>query len=335
MCTCTVIQDHMNDFQPIQSNSHAMDVCVIGELLVDFLPETRGPLSAVHGFEVHSGGAPANVAIGVAQLGGRACLISRIGADAFGQFALGRLQAEGVDCTRVVALPTTQTGLCFISLDADGERSFTHRGGDPFGGLTVADLDMDVIGTAKAISFSCGALRSEQSYEAVKAAAAVCKGLVCCDPGGFPDAWGDRKEISHRIRLVAGDCDVFKCSAEEAKAYFDITTPREAVLHIHKMGCRLAVVTAGDDGAYFASDMGSGHTRPPQVNVVDTTGAGDAFMAGLIYRLTATLSGLASMDLETLQSHIQFACQTGAAAITQLGAVKGLGLFAAKRTQPG
>ena len=97
--------------------------------------------------------------------------------------------------------------------------------GDPFGGLTVADLDMDVIGTAKAISFSCGALRSEQSYEAVKAASAACKGLVCCDPGGFPDAWGDRKEISHRIRLVAGDCDVFKCSAEEAKAYFDIATP--------------------------------------------------------------------------------------------------------------
>ena len=68
MCACTVIQDHMNHFQPIQSNPHAMDVCVIGELLVDFLPQASGPLSAVHGFEVHSGGAPANVAIGVAQL---------------------------------------------------------------------------------------------------------------------------------------------------------------------------------------------------------------------------------------------------------------------------
>tara|TARA_B100001093_G_scaffold488999_1_gene526768 strand:- start:91 stop:780 length:690 start_codon:yes stop_codon:yes gene_type:complete len=217
-------------------------------------------------------------------------------------------------------MPDEQTSLCFITLDQSGERSFTHRGGDPFGALSKADLDMDVIKGSRAIVFSCGALRSTASYAAVKQAVAGATGLICCDPGGFPRAWGVREEIHERIVEVASQCHIFKCSKDEGALYFGEAQPQMAVQKILNRGARLAVVTDGENGAYYATRKQSGHVAAPEVTVVDTTGAGDAFMAGLIFGLTRDESPEIP-DEPHLRSIISFACRAGADAVTQLGAV--------------
>ena len=303
---------------------NSYDVCVIGEILVDFLPGHRGPLEATKTLHVHSGGAPANVAIGVTRMGGTAALLSLVGDDAFGQLALDRLEIDRVDCSGVKKCSGVQTGLCFITLDTQGERSFTHRGGDPFGSLTKAALDRDKIRTAGAIAFSCGALRSDESAHAIEVARDLTGGLVCCDPGCSPPSWGDKAAIRRRVREAAQWCDVFKCSRDEAVRYFDCDDPMACAVLIREMGSRLAVVTDGGNGAFFAHNSGYGHVPAPPVTTVDTTGAGDAFMAGLIYRLTQHEQPLDELSAASLSQHLRYASRAGASAVTQVGAVAGL-----------
>ena len=180
-----------------------IDLLVIGELLVDLLPTHRGPLSMTRDLQVHNGGAPANVAAGVSRLGADVAITSLVGNDQFGLLAIARLEEEGVDCTRVHTLDGVQTGLCFITLDQDGERTFTHRGGDPFSTLSSAALDEDALRRARCIEFSCAALRSEKSTAAIRRAIELTDGLVAFDPG-CPPAWGTLRLLGNEVSTSCG-----------------------------------------------------------------------------------------------------------------------------------
>jgi len=163
-----------------------LDVLVIGEAIVDFVPLHRGKLREAEGFELHSGGAPANVAIGVSRLGGRSGLISAVGEDEFGAFLLRALQREGVDTTSVHCESGVQTALCFITLDKDGERSFLPRGGDPITAMRAEHVDTERATSARVVKFSTGPLRTVGGAAAVNRMIELSTGLVACDPGGCP-----------------------------------------------------------------------------------------------------------------------------------------------------
>src|SRR5438874_13657922 len=100
----------------------------MGEALVDLVATERGPLPASPAFRRYAGGAPANVARGLARLGARAGWSWSVGADGFGEFLLGAMRADGVDISRAQALRGRQTGICFIALDEAGERTFLGYG---------------------------------------------------------------------------------------------------------------------------------------------------------------------------------------------------------------
>src|SRR5512139_3157644 len=100
-----------------------LDVLCLGEALVDLLPERRGRLEDCERFEVCSGGAPANVATGLARLGLRVAFRGVVGDDPFGRLLARKLAAEGVECAFRFA-PERPTGLWFVALDARGERTF-------------------------------------------------------------------------------------------------------------------------------------------------------------------------------------------------------------------
>ena len=100
-----------------------LDVLCLGEALVDFLPERRGRLRDMDRFEVHSGGAPANVATGLARQGLSVAFAGVVGEDEFGHLLSRRLSDEGVACS-LRFTDTAPTGLWFVALDAQGDRSF-------------------------------------------------------------------------------------------------------------------------------------------------------------------------------------------------------------------
>ena len=150
------------------------------------------------------------------------------------------------------------------------------------------------------------------------------EGLVCCDPGGFPPSWGDENEIAERIRVIASRCNIFKCAADEGYRYFGIQDPAEAAVFIAHRGADLAIVTDGGNGAYLARGTQSGHVPAPTAAVVDTTGAGDAFMAGLLTSMTRDQLNPATASFSALEDAVAFACRVGSAAVTRRGAVTGI-----------
>src|SRR5262245_65759877 len=127
-----------------------VDVLSFGEVIVDFFPEVRGTLLRdVERFGRHVGGAPANVAVGLARLGVRAGLMTLVGADEFGAFLVAALEAEGVDTAGVGTHRTARTGITFVAVGPRGERSFLFYR-HPSADQLVAEHDVDGALVAKA-----------------------------------------------------------------------------------------------------------------------------------------------------------------------------------------
>ncbi|MEE2789721.1 MAG: carbohydrate kinase [Myxococcota bacterium] len=295
-------------------------VLVIGEAILDFLPTSRGALSDQVAWHVHSGGAPANVAIGLALHGVPVQLASVLGADPFGTQLKAMVEAAGVDCDHVRRLDEEPTGLCFVTLDADGERTFTHRGGHPFKTFSPDDLDGLALGEIEVLHFGCGALRNQMTTDAVEKLIDTSDAMVTCDPGFFPRSWGDRRAVQDRLIQMMCKSQIFKCAIGDVRELLNITTPDAAVDKICAYGAQLVVVTHGHHGAWWGLGSKRGHVPAPQVELIDSTGAGDAFMAGLIRALPTGDRRAQMFDHREVAHSIMQASQQGARAVTQLGA---------------
>ena len=133
------------------------DVISFGELLIDFVPTVSGvTLSQAEAFKKAAGGAPANVAVGVAKLGVPSGFMGKVGDDAFGHFLAQTLQAHGVDLRGLRFSKDGQTCLAFVSLRADGEREFIfyrHRERDLLLEFAPAEIDPAYIRAANIFHF--------------------------------------------------------------------------------------------------------------------------------------------------------------------------------------
>lgn len=301
-----------------------LDLLVTGETLVDFLPLQPGPLRSATGFELHGGGAPANVAIGAARLGARTGFLGVVGEDEFGWFLRGNLEREGVDVTGLRMAAGVQTGLCFVTLGADGERSFTHRGGAAHTLFGLEDVAPQRVRPARALCFSSGVMRTPEGARAMETLIEGWTGLITSDPGTFPRSWGDPLVARERLLPSLARCHVVKCSSDETMFLTEEVDPRRAARRLVERGAELAVVTCGSRGAVFARAEDEGSVAAPAVQVVDTTGAGDAFMAALLSRLARDAVRPALLPIEVLHDHLAFAARIGAAACTRKGAVTGV-----------
>src|SRR6267142_3659417 len=119
-----------------------LDVLCFGEALVDLLPDRRGRLRDCERFEVHSGGAPANVAVGLARLGLRVAFKGVLGDDELGHLLLRKLSAEGVEC-RFRLTTEARTGIWFVALDEQGDRTFFTPTGAGSSDKLIAVQDVD------------------------------------------------------------------------------------------------------------------------------------------------------------------------------------------------
>ena len=300
------------------------DVLVIGEAFVDFLPKEVGRLRHVGGFEMYGGGAPANVARGVSRLGISSALISVIGDDEFSDFVLESLTKDAVATQGIRRLQGGRTQLCFVTLDDRGDRHFTGRGPDASLSLGVQDIHPALFEEVKALVITCGSLRTRQGVYAVERAIQANGGLLVCDPGICPPEWCDPQVMRRRLWGVFMRCDLLKCSDHETYWLIDEDDPMKAAQAFVREGVKCAVVTCGEAGAVWATKTSSGRVPSPHVPIVDTTGAGDAFMSAIVARLTIEALPPSTLPSERLEAHLAFSSHIGALAVTQKGAVNGI-----------
>ena len=308
------------------------NVLVIGEAFVDFLPQEVGRLRTVGGFEMHGGGAPCNVARGVSRLGVPSRFVSVLGDDEFGDFVLETLKSDQVDSRFVRRLKGGRTQLCFVTLDSTGDRHFNGRGPDASLGLGVQDMTDLVFRDVGSLVITCGSLRTRQGVFAIERALQHMhtnpKGWVCCDPGFCPPEWCPPDVMRRRLWGVFSRSEIVKCADHETYWLTGEDDPIKAAKAFLKGGAKCAIVTRGAHGAIWMRRVGTHHElieiESPHVRVVDTTGAGDAFLSALIARLSSEDVLPHTLSLETWKRHLDFASLIGALGVTVKGAVHGV-----------
>ncbi|WP_254768156.1 carbohydrate kinase family protein [Salinilacihabitans rarus] len=302
------------------------EVLVAGETLIDFLPERPGPLSAVDGFERRPGGAPANVAVALARLGEVPLFWTRVGDDPFGRYLADVLADRGLPDRFVERDPDAQTTLAFVTHDEAGDRTFSfYRDDTADTRLEPGTVGDDVLADlawvhAGAVALSGGSSRAATLDLLERAAAAGC--TVSFDPNARPELWPDEATFARVVREALAHVDVCKGTVEEFGTLgFEGSSPVEVARAVVADGPHTALVTRGSEGAVAVAGEDapwpSGVVDHPgyAVDAVDTTGAGDAFVAGAIAALR---------DGEDLAEALAFASAVAATATTAAGAMAAL-----------
>lgn len=298
------------------------DVITLGELLVDFVATVSGvSLADAPAFKKAPGGAPANVAAALARLGASAGFMGKVGDDPFGHFLVNTLRALGVDTAAVRWSREARTALAFVSLRADGEREFTfyrHPSADML--YSPDDVDLAYIRGAKVFHFGSISLIGEPSRSTTLLAARTARDaglLVSYDPNLRPALWPSEQAAREGILLGWRLAHVIKVSEEEL-AFLGGGEPEGARL-LWRDDLRLLVVTRGRAGCRYATPALSGEVPGFAVRAVDTTGAGDGFVAGMLKGLLDTPQAWG--DEARLRQVLRYANAVGALATTRRGAI--------------
>lgn len=292
-------------------------VWVLGDAVVDLLPDGEGKLLQC------PGGAPANVAVGIARLGGESAFIGRVGDDPFGRFMQKTLAAEKVDVKWMRPDPLHRTSTVVVDLDEQGERSFTFMV-RPSADLFLESADIPAFHAGEWLHVCSIALSAEPSRSATFQAMDAVKragGYVSFDPNIRPDLWNDNDTLRQCLEQAMSKADVVKLSVEELHFVSGYQAVEEGLVELMRhCPARLVLVTQGKDGVIAWHDGNVVLYPATPVESVDTTGAGDAFVAGLLYGLAS--NGLsAAQDLASL---IGLAQRCGALATTAKGAMTAL-----------
>ncbi len=266
---------------------------VIGEALVDVVEGVA-----------HPGGSPMNVAVGLARLEVPTVLHSQFGADAHGAAIARHLQASGVAVTEGT-VTDGPTSIAQAVIGADGAASYRFD-------ISWNPARIDTAGYALVHTGSIGAVL-EPGADVVEELLDDAVDLVSFDPNVRPALMGDRDAAVRRIERLVGLADVVKASDEDI-AWLYPGEPIGAVLERwERMGPRFAVVTRGGDGADARVDGVPLHVDVPETRVVDTIGAGDSFMAGLLYRVLRH-------GFDEPQASLAFAARCAAITVSRAGA---------------
>lgn len=270
-----------------------------------------------------AGGAPANVAVGVARLGGQAGFIGRVGNDPLGKFLQKTLQAENVDTDQMMLDPMQRTSTVIVDLE-EGERSFTFMV-NPSADQFLAVSDLPVFQSGDFLHCCSIALINDPSRSTTMEAIRRVKdvgGYFSFDPNLRESLWSSRDEMTQVVNQVVAMADVLKFSEEELTLLTNTTnleTASQAITAQYPQ--KLIIITLGKDGAIFHLNGRHQVVEGKALKPVDTTGAGDAFVSGLL----AGLSEVGDWQNESvLVEVIRQANASGALATTAKGAISAL-----------
>ncbi len=255
-------------------------VVVLGDVMVDVVARLSGPVApgsdSPARVAFQGGGQAANTAAWLAVAGARVALVGRVGADAAGRDAVDELGALGVE-TRLAVDSERSTGTCVVLVAPDGERTmFPDAGAN--GGLAVADLGPDLFVRGDHLHVAGYALlrdgsRSQPRSRLCERAEAA--GMtVSVDPSSAA-------LLSDGFRQLGKGVDLLVPNELEARALTGVSDPSAAARALSESFAEV-VVTLGEDGAVWTDGSELVRVAAPAVDVVDTTGAGDAFAAGLL-----------------------------------------------------
>jgi fructokinase len=258
-------------------------ITVVGEALIDLVPVERDGL-----YEAAPGGSPANVAIGLARLGVPVRFAARLADDGFGRRLRAHLAANGVDLS-VAIRAHEPTSLAVVHVDQRGGVEYDFRV-QAAADWQWTDAELAGIPLERVVALHTGSLAAallpgaepiERLVQRSRASA-----TISYDPNCRPALMGPRIEVADRVKRLVRLADVVKASAEDLAWLAPGRAPADVAAAWLRRGPALVVITLGADGVLASARATPGVFRPGRtVDVVDTVGAGDAFVSALLAAL--------------------------------------------------
>jgi len=302
-------------------------VLCLGEILFDLLADQLGrSLEQVESWTPYPGGAPANVACALVKLGTSAGFVGCVGEDEPGNDLVQLLQDIGVDSTGVQRHPTAPTRQVYVVRSEKGDREFagfgeldTSQFADAF--LDASKLTESLFETADFLVLGTLELAYPQTREAIFKALQFAEQYdvkVLVDINWRPMFWPDESAAKPLVRELLKKVDFLKIAKEEAELFFDTT---DAGAITHRLGSVEGVlVTDGDKGSNYCLNDHEGKLSAFSMDVKDTTGAGDGFVAGFIHQLCQ--HGLKCLATpESAKNVVRYATAVGALTTLKPGAI--------------
>lgn len=310
-----------------------------GEILVDFLPAD----SASFQYTPLAGGAPANVAVAFAKLGGNSFFAGGISTDNFGSFLNKALIKEGVNTKYTVSFKNTNTAIVLVSLDDCGERSFNFyrqaSADTKFNEEHINKIDWDDINI---FHFCSNTMTDELMFSSTQYTIDKAKEkntFISFDVNLRQQLWRDIDQLSTRVDKGLGKSDLVKLSKDEAiyLAKQKQMSIQNYLDYILTLGDKLIIITNGSDDIQVKSAHFSSFIQVPTIQAIDTTAAGDSFIAGFLYALTqvsvrdnhlkissAGILKNSLLDIKIVTKAVLFAAKCGAFTCQKKGAFEAL-----------
>lgn len=309
------------------------DVVAFGEILIDFICDGKNE-EGKNVYAENTGGAPANCVGAVCKLGGSGAFIGMTGKDSFGENIRSDLQKINVDTKAMRYCTSQHTTLAFVSLTEKGERSFSfcrNPGADTQ--ITFDDIDKTYLENARILHVGSLSLTQEpaktttlQIISSVKKAG----GIISYDPNWRESLWAGKENALDELKSILPMADIVKVSDEELKLLFGNVSYKEGAEIICNTGAKLVSITLGSKGVYYRysnnGDVFEGTVECPEVKVVDTTGAGDSFNGGLLYRLTRK-EDILNLTKAELEEDLKFANAVASLCVTRHGGLPALPVY--------
>ncbi len=314
--------------------ARALDVVCFGEILWDFFGETRDSRGAksrpsepiARDFRRELGGAPANVAVGLARLGVRSAMVGGIGIDKLGDALEHQLVADGVSTRFLVRLPN-RTGLTFVTRDGRGEPSFLFYRQDTADVALRPEHVTPEMGQARWVLVGTSTMMTPALAAATErflAAAEEAKASIVVDLNVREHLWASKTQMREAVSQLVRRASIVKGSFADLVA---LTGRRDILWLADHAPKAVWIVTQGAKGASAIGTHGFVARPARKANCVDATGAGDAFIAGVLAVLLeagATPESPAWKDERVWGAALEAGHAMGAKAVARVGAVAGL-----------
>ncbi len=261
----------------------------IGEALIDFIPSEKGcDFDEVTAFYPKVGGAPANVLGAFSKLGGKTQLITQLGNDSFGNKIFSELSKFNIGLENVKFTDEANTALAFVSLRADGNRTFSfYRNPSADMLYSAENINEKMFKDCYALHFCSVSLGNFPMKEAHKRAIKLAEkngSIISFDPNIRLPLWKDRGELKASVDEFLPCADIIKISDEEID-FISGTTDVQKGAKMLLESAKIVICTMGASGAYAFSRNAQAFAPSKKVRAVDTTGAGDAFCGSFLYNL--------------------------------------------------
>ena len=298
------------------------DVICVGILVADILssPIPRAPeegeLILAGDIALETGGCATNTGVDLVKLGGRVGLIGKVGNDIFGEFIIREMKAKGLETRGIKISPSAPTSKTMIINVISQDRRFIHTLGAN-GELSYEDIDLDMIAVAK-ILYVGGYLvipKLDQKALTKIFQFARGKGLKTVLDVVVPAEAGEEYRAENTLAQLLPYTNVFVPNDDEARLLTGKEELKNQAEVFLNYGCETVVITRGEKGAFLKTKKETISSPAFKIEVVDPSGAGDAFDAGLIMGMLQNWAWPRTLE---------FASAVGASACTKLGCTPGV-----------